>query len=66
MYKYSSSFGFKLLFDVIDCIFCHRESYEKYHIILAMSNLQVYCSSLREEYEQMQGTYKHVLYFSEC
>jgi hypothetical protein len=31
-----------------------------------MGNLQVYCSSLREEYEHMQGTYQHVLYFSEC
>jgi hypothetical protein len=29
-----------------------------------MGNLQVYFSSLRDECEQMQGTYQHVLYFS--
>jgi hypothetical protein len=31
--KYCSSFrNFKLLFDVISCIFCHRESYGKHNV----------------------------------
>jgi hypothetical protein len=31
--KYCTSFrNFKLLFDVINCIFCHRESYGKHYV----------------------------------
>ncbi|EFX84454.1 hypothetical protein DAPPUDRAFT_314769 [Daphnia pulex] len=42
-----------------------QESYG--NIIKAMGNLQVDCSNFGEgTHEKMQGTYRHVLYFSQC